>query len=107
MYSFIIHQSHEPGVCWLEKGQVVMVYSKPHSLISSLIQRRLNKKRKQNISCPNCHGQNIKLIYQRTIEEHFCKIEEYFCYDCDCEWDWTFRRSFFHRRARIRPPRWV
>jgi len=80
---------------------------KRHTLISSLTHWRLNKKRRKTMTCPNCQGNNIELINQINIETEYCKIEEYFCHDCDCEWDWTFQRQFFHWRGKIRAPQWV
>ncbi len=47
------------------------------------------------------------MINHKNIEEEYCKIEQYFCHECDCEWDWTFQRSFLGLGVKIRGPRWV
>ena len=59
------------------------------------------------MTCPNCHGNNVELISHVEIEVDYCRMEEYLCHDCDCEWDWTFKRQFFHWRRKIRAPKWV
>jgi len=59
------------------------------------------------MTCPNCHGNNIELINHINIEAEYCKTEEYFCHECDCEWDWTFQRSFLGLGVKIRGPKWV
>jgi hypothetical protein len=87
--------------------KIMMGPLKRHTLISSISHWRLNKKRRKTMACPNCNGNNIELIHQINIEKDDCKIEEYFCHDCDCEWDWTFQRQFFHWPGKIRAPKWV
>lgn len=68
---------------------------------------RLRKKRKEaHVHCPICHGNNIELIHQIDDEERW-KKEEYFCRECECEWDWTFQSPFLRPRLRIRSPQWV
>jgi hypothetical protein len=79
----------------------------PHFQISMLTRLRLRKKKKRaNVTCPMCHGNNIELIHESS-EEGYWKKEEYFCYDCECEWDWTFQRPFLRPRLKIRSPKWV
>ncbi len=75
-------------------------------LISTLDRLRLRKKQKRN-TCPNCHGDKVELVNQIDDGEGYWKKEEYLCYDCDCEWDWTYERPFHHWRVKIRAPRWV
>ena len=58
--------------------------------------------------CPICLGNNVVLINQIIDKyDEYWKKEEYLCYDCDCEWDWTFQRPFFRWRTKIRAPGWV
>lgn len=66
----------------------------------------LRLKSSRNIICPVCQGTNIKFMHQR-IEGGYWKYEEYFCNDCQCEWDWTLRHPFFRPHLKIRPPQWV
>jgi len=84
-----------------------MVYSKHRFLISRIMHWRLNKKHRKLIACPNCNGNNIELLNQIVIERDYFKAEEFLCYDCDCEWDWTFQRSLFGKDAKIRKPKWA
>lgn len=66
----------------------------------------LRPKRNRHIICPLCQGTNIELIYQR-VEGRYWRNEEYFCYDCQCEWDWTLHHPFLRPPIKIRPPQWV
>lgn len=75
-------------------------------LISTLDRLRLRKKQKRAI-CPSCHGDHTELVNQMDDEEGLWRKEEYLCYDCDCEWDWTHERPFFRWRVKIRAPRWA
>ena len=74
-------------------------------LISMLARIRWKRKQRRN-TCPNCLGDNVELVNQIN-EEGVSKIEEYLCYDCDCEWEWTYRRPLFHWRGKIRAPKWM
>lgn len=68
---------------------------------------RLKKRRKRtNVTCPVCHGNKAELIGENS-EEGFWRKEEYFCRDCDCEWDWTYQRRFSRPRLKIRSPKWA
>ena len=67
---------------------------------------RLRRKKRADVKCPICHGNHIELINQ-SVEEGFLEKEEYFCRDCECEWDWTFKRQFLRPRLKIRSPKWV
>ncbi len=72
-----------------------------------LTRLRLRKRKKRaNVTCPVCYGENIELVNESS-EKGFWKKEEYLCYDCDCEWDWTFQRRFLRPRLKIRSPKWV
>lgn len=83
------------------------MYRDPHHfLISTLIRLGLRKKKKRAV-CPNCHGNNVELVNQIGDEEGLWEKEEYLCYDCDCEWDWTHQRPFFRWRVKIRAPGWM
>jgi transposase-like protein len=64
------------------------------------------RKKRLTVTCPLCQGSQIELI-NKTSEEGYWKKEEYLCYSCDCEWDWTFQRPFLHPRLNMRPPKWV
>jgi hypothetical protein len=75
-------------------------------LISMLDRLTPRKKQKRN-PCPNCHGDHVELVNQIDDENGYWKKEEYLCYDCYTEWDWTYERHFFRWRAKTRPPRWV
>ena len=77
-----------------------------HFLISRLHRFRSRKRQKRS-SCPNCHGENVELMNQADDREGNWRKEEYFCHDCDCEWDWTYESPFFHWHQKIRPPRWA
>lgn len=59
------------------------------------------------MTCPNCHGNNTECLNQVIVERDSFKTEQFFCHDCDCEWDWTFQRSFFGKSFKIRGPLWV
>jgi hypothetical protein len=59
------------------------------------------------MTCPNCHGNKVKLINQTEIDADYCIIEKYLCHECDCEWEWTLKRPFFRWRRKIRAPKWV
>jgi len=83
-----------------------MVGGKRHFLISMLTRLRLRNKQKRTI-CPSCHGDHAELVNQIEDEDGYGKKEEYLCYDCYCEWEWTYRRPFFHWPGKIRAPRWV
>jgi hypothetical protein len=78
------------------------------SIDTSEVERglRLRKKQKRAI-CPSCHGDHTEVVSQIDDGEGYWKKEEYLCYDCDCEWEWTYRRAFFHWRRKIRAPGWV
>jgi hypothetical protein len=76
-----------------------------HFLISTLI--RLGVRKKKRAICPSCHGDHTELVNQMDDEEGLWKKEEYLCYDCDCEWDWTHQRPFFRWRVKIRAPKWT
>ncbi len=68
---------------------------------------RLRKRRKRaSVTCPVCHGSKIELVGE-IEEEGFWRKEEYFCRDCECEWDWTYQRPFSRPRLKIRPPKWT
>ena len=85
-----------------------MYRANPHSLISILTRISLKKKRNtRNVTCPNCNGNHVELLKKIIDERGSWKREEYLCYDCDSEWDWTYERPFFRWRVKIRPPRWV
>jgi transposase-like protein len=74
---------------------------------SKLIDLKLRKRQRRNsVVCPMCHGNHIELI-RHSDEGGRLRREEYLCHDCDCEWDWTFKRPFFQWRPRIRAPRWL
>jgi hypothetical protein len=75
-------------------------------LVSRLFRSRWRRKQKKS-TCPNCHGSNVELVSQKKDQEGYWRKEEYLCYDCDCEWDWTYQRPFFRWRAKIRAPRWA
>ena len=83
-----------------------MVGDSRHFLISILTRLRLRKKEKRTI-CPSCHSDNTELVNQINDGEGDWKKEEYVCYDCDCEWDWTYQRPFFHWRVKIKAPGWM
>ncbi|HUL37928.1 MAG TPA: hypothetical protein VLW47_09590 [Thermodesulfobacteriota bacterium] len=69
---------------------------------------RLRSKRKQRrATCPNCRGGNVELVNQMDDEEGYWSREEYLCNECECEWDWTYKRPFFRWRRKIRAPKWV
>jgi len=73
--------------------------------MSALI--RFKKRTKRiNATCPICNGLHVELIGE-SREEGFWRKEEYFCRDCECEWDWTYRRPFSRPHLKIRPPRWA
>lgn len=80
--------------------------SEHNFLISTLIRLGLREKKKRAI-CPSCHGDHTELVNQIGDEEGLWEKEEYLCYDCDCEWDWTHQRPFFRWCVKIRAPRWV
>jgi len=82
-----------------------MVRGKFNFLLSILYRLRSRKEQKRN-TCPICCGDNVELVNQIN-EEGFSRKEEYLCYDCDCEWDWTYQRSLFRWRGKIRAPRWA
>jgi len=80
----------------------------PHFLILILTRVRLRKKQNtRNMTCPNCNGNRVEMLNQIIDEEGSWKREEYLCWDCESEWDWTYDRLFFRWRIKIRPPRWV
>ncbi len=83
-----------------------MVGERGHFLISMLTRLRLRKKQKRTL-CPSCGGGHTDLVSQIEDEEGCWRKEEYLCHDCDCEWEWTYQRPFFHWRRKIRAPGWV
>jgi transposase-like protein len=89
-----------------QNGSNLMVGGKHHFLISILTRLRLRKRQKRAV-CPSCHSDNTELVNQIDDGEGYWKKEEYVCNDCDCEWDWTYQRPFFHWRVRIRAPGWM
>jgi len=68
---------------------------------------RLRKQRGNNTFCPVCRGHRIKLINLASDREGCWDVEEYHCYACGCEWDWTFKRPFFRFGVKVRSPKWV
>ena len=79
---------------------------KYHFLISTLA-RLWPRKKQRRTTCPKCLGDNVERVDQISDGEGYWKKEEYLCYDCDCEWEWTYQRPFFHWRRKIRAPKWV
>ncbi len=76
-------------------------------LNSTLTRLRLKKRRKIDMHCPNCHGENVELVGEMNDRDGRWKEERYFCRDCECEWDWTFQRPVLRGRGRMRRPRWM
>ena len=83
-----------------------MNFASFHFLTSGLDRLRL-KKKQGRATCPICQGGYVELVNQVNDEEGYWRKEEYLCHDCDCEWEWTYRRPFFHWRRKISPPRWM
>jgi hypothetical protein len=79
---------------------------KRHFLISTLTRLWSWKKQKRH-TCPKCLGDNVELVDQTSDGEGYWRKEGYLCYDCDCEWEWTYQRPFFHWRRKIRAPKWA
>jgi len=75
--------------------------------LTSRLTRLRSKKKQRRATCPNCQGGHVELVNQIDDEEGYWRREEYLCYDCDCEWDWTYQRPFFRWSRKIRAPRWA
>lgn len=43
--------------------------------------------------CPECSSSNIEMVNKQTDGQGYYEKEEYTCFDCGCEYEWSMEKT--------------